>query len=119
MSTRTSLDEELDHKLLLLFQRMSVCAATHQGKDAQWIDGQCVTPTTASRAAMQLFKDYLIKDRAERDKFVLEPDGMVGTDNLPDPYNISPEIQRVVKERIVRRAKQWDNISNTTNKEEE
>ena len=57
----TNLDnekEEIEHKLLLLFQRMSVCAATHQGKDAEWIDGQCVTPTTATEEAEKIFDEY-------------------------------------------------------------
>jgi len=65
MSTQNS--DELDHKLLLLFQRMSVCAATHQGSDAEWIDGQCVTPSSAAKEAKQLINQEALAllDRLE------------------------------------------------------
>lgn len=54
-NTQILSEEELEHKFLQLFRRMSICAATHQGKDAEWIDGQCVTPTTATAEALTLF----------------------------------------------------------------
>lgn len=52
----TELSDELEHKVLLLFQKMSVCAATHQGNKDEWIDGQCVTPTTAAKEMLKLIE---------------------------------------------------------------
>lgn len=58
-------EAELEGKLLVLFRRMSVCAATHQGDYAEWIDGQCVTPTTAAKEAMKLIvaHDQTLKEK--------------------------------------------------------
>lgn len=51
-------DGELESKMLNLFRRMSVCAARHQDDDSEWIDGQCVTPSTAAKEAIKLTQKY-------------------------------------------------------------
>lgn len=53
-----SVDKDLESKMLNLFRRMSVCAAHHQEKDSEWIDGQCVTPSTATKEAVKLIEDH-------------------------------------------------------------
>lgn len=54
----TNLDKELEPKMLNLFRRMSVCAAHHQEKESEWIDGQCVTPSTATKEAIKLIEEH-------------------------------------------------------------
>lgn len=60
-------EDELEQKLLFLFRRMSVCAATHQGENSGWIDGRCVTPSTAAKEALAIIRTEKLKllDRLE------------------------------------------------------
>lgn len=64
-ASQSSAADRLEEKLLLLFQRLNNCAISHQGDDAEWIDGTCTSPILATKEAIKLFTTELAAVRDE------------------------------------------------------
>lgn len=84
-------------------------------KDLAW-DGRWTQSAVDDKEASQDDRNRFMQEKHDKAKTqieamiedIVEPNGYIGVDQLPDPMNIRYEVQRQVKERIIERATKYN-----------